>query len=63
MYDKNEDQKRPKTTDSTIPIRINEEQTEFRFLTYVIKATRDPQYRHQLDEVFAEICGLIPALS
>ena len=59
-YEKGDDRKKPKTTDT--PLVISED-IKFRFLTYVIKATRDPQYRHQLDEVFAEICGLIPALS
>ena len=59
-YEKGDDREKPKKTDTALVIS---EDIKFRFLTYVIKATRDPQYRRQLDEVFAEICGLIPALS
>ena len=68
-YEKNDDldengvhtgQFTPKIKDAFLPLT---EDIEFRFINFVLKATRDPQYRQQLDEVFAEICGLIPVLS
>ena len=67
-YEKNDDldengvhtgQFTPKIKDAFLPLT---EDIEFRFINFVLKATRDPQYKPQIDDVFAEICGLIPAL-
>jgi len=60
VHDKGDDESVPKTWDGVLPMG---EDLKLRYITYVIKATRDPQYRQQLDEVFAEICGLIRVLS
>ena len=59
-YEERDDKNVPKTWDQPLEIR---EDIKFRLITYVIKATRDPQYKQQLDGVFAEICGLIRVLS
>ena len=58
-YEKKQDQNEPKTNEWS-PVYVN--QGEWSFINFVVKASREPKFKEQLDMVFKNITERIPQI-